>query len=96
MPNNQSIEDLISDAVGQTGADDSATAKFASQSKKIKVKELERLTKQAADSAGLSYVDLAGFPISPEALVLIDEKEAGELKAICFFYNGENIRLASL
>ena len=96
MPNNQSIEDLISDAAGQTGADDSATAKFASQSKKIKVKELERLTKQAADSAGLSYVDLAGFPISPEALVLIDEKEAGELKAICFFYNGENIRLASL
>jgi len=96
MPNNQSIEDLISDAVGQTGADDSATAKFASQSKKIKVKELERLTKQAADSVGLSYVDLVGFPISPEALVLIDEKEAGELKAICFFYNGENIRLASL
>ncbi|MDO8593020.1 MAG: GspE/PulE family protein [bacterium] len=92
----QSIEDLIGDGAAQAGTDDSATAKFAGQEKKIKIKELERLTKQAADQAGWPYVDLAGFPISPEALVLLGETEAEQLKTICFFYDGKNIRLAGL
>ncbi|MDP2709453.1 MAG: GspE/PulE family protein [bacterium] len=92
----QSIEDLMGGAAGQSANDDSAAAKFAGQSKKIKIKELERLTKQAADSAGLPYIDLAGFPLSPEALVLISEEQAKELNTICFFYDGQHIRLGSL
>jgi len=96
MPNNQSIKDLFSDASGQSFNDESASAKFTVKEKKLKIKELERLTKQAADSAGLPYVDLAGFPVSPEALVLIGEKEAGEFNTLCFYYDGKNIRLGSL
>ncbi len=97
MPNNQSIKDLFSDASGQpAGSDESAAAKFKVKEKQLKIKELERLTKQAADNAGLSYVDLVGFPISPEALVLISETQAEKLKTLCFFYDGKNIRLASL
>jgi hypothetical protein len=96
MPNNQSIEDLMNDSAGQPSNDESAVAKFAGKEKKIKIKELERLTKQAADNSGLSYVDLSGFPISPEALILIPEAEAEELNTICFFYDGKNIRLGSL
>ncbi|MFH1255211.1 MAG: GspE/PulE family protein [bacterium] len=96
MPNSQSIKDLFSDASGQSPNDESASAKFAVKEKKLKIKELERLTKQAADNSGLPYVDLAGFPISPEALVLIDEAEAAAIKTLCFFYDGKNIRLGSL
>jgi len=96
MPNGQSIKDLFNDQSGQSLNDESAAAKFSVKEKKLKIKELERLTKQAADTAGLPYVDLFGFPISPEALVLIDEAEAKALSAICFYYDGKNIRLASL
>ncbi len=96
MPTNQSISDLFSDAAGQAGDDESATAKFAVKQKQLRIKELERITKQKAESLGLPYVDLVGFPISPEALVLIDENETKELNTLCFFYNGQNIRLASL
>lgn len=96
MANNQSIEDLIGNGGGQSAKDDTAAAKFAVQEKKFKIKELERLTKQAADNSGLPYVDLSGFPISPEALVLIGEAEAKEFNVLCFFYDGKNIRLGSL
>jgi len=96
MPNNQSIKDLFSDASGQSLNDESAAAKFKVKEKQLKIKELERLTKQAAEAAGIPYVNLVGFPISPEALILIDEAEAKELKTLCFYYNGKNIHLASL
>ena len=96
MSGNQSIEDLIGDSSGQSTNNESAAAKFKVKEKKLKIKELERLTKQAADDAGLPYVDLSGFPISPEALVLVDEAEAKELATLCFFYDGKNIRLGSL
>lgn len=94
MSNNQSIEDLTGG--GQSDGGDSAAATFKVKEKQLKIKEIERLTKQAADDAGLLYVDLAGFPISPEALVLIDEVEAKALKTLCFYYDGKNIKLASL
>jgi type II secretory ATPase GspE/PulE/Tfp pilus assembly ATPase PilB-like protein len=96
MSINQSINDLFSNASGQSTNDESAAAKFSAKEKKLRIKELERLTKQAADAAGLPYVDLVGFPISPEALVLINEEEATALQVLCFYYDGKNIRLASL
>ncbi|MDP2736710.1 MAG: GspE/PulE family protein [bacterium] len=96
MSNNQSIKDLFSDESGQSLNDESPAAKFVVKEKKVKIKELERLTKQAADAAGLPYVDLVGFPVSPEALVLIDETEVKTLLTLCFYYDGKNIRLASL
>ncbi|MBU0722019.1 GspE/PulE family protein [Patescibacteria group bacterium] len=96
MSNNQSIKDLFSDASGQSLNDQSPAAKFIVEEKKMKIKELERLTKQAAQASGLPYIDLVGFSISPEALILIDETEAKALETLCFFYNGANIHLASL
>ncbi|MDO8667734.1 MAG: GspE/PulE family protein [bacterium] len=96
MSNNQSITDLFSDASGQSTNDESAAAKFAVKQKQLKIKELERLTKARAEVEGLAYVDLVGFPISPEALVLVNEAEATGLSILCFFYDGKNIRLASL
>jgi len=97
MPNTQSISDLFSDASGQpAGDDESAAAKFAVKQKQLKIKELERLTKARAEALDLPYVDLIGFPVSLEALVLINEADAIESQTLCFFYDGKSIRLAAL
>jgi type II secretory ATPase GspE/PulE/Tfp pilus assembly ATPase PilB-like protein len=96
MSNNiQSIEDLIAASTGMEPDDNSAQGKFQAKQKEIKLKELERATKKLADETGLPYVNLFGFPISPEALVLISEEKAKALSAVCFFYDGSNIRIAS-
>lgn len=91
----QSIEDLISASSGQALDNEGAQAKFSRRQSEIKTKEIERITNQKAVSSGLPYINLAGFPISPEALSLIKEDEAKELAAVCFYYDGKNLRLAS-
>lgn len=95
MSNIQSIEDLISSSQGKP-ADESAQAKFSKKQKELKIKELERVAKQTADSMGLPYIDLVGFPISPEALSLINEESSVRLSSVCFFYDGNHIRLGTV
>ncbi len=84
-----SIENLIN----PTDDEESVAGRFAKKQGEIKEKEMERETKQAASQLGLDYVNLTGFPISPEALSLIQEERAKEIGAICFYYDGKNIRL---
>lgn len=84
-----SIENLIN----PTDDEESVAGRFAKKQGEIKNKEIERETKEAAESLGLGYVSLASFPISPEALSLIPEIRAKEISAICFYYDGKNIRL---
>lgn len=76
--------------------EESIAGKFAKKQGEIKLKEIERKAVQAAQERNLDYVNLYGFPISPEALSLISEEKARELKVVCFFYDGQNIRLACL
>lgn len=76
--------------------EESVTGLFAKKQREIKLKEIEREAKAKADQLGLSYVNLLAFPISPEALSLIPETKALELKTVCFFYDGKNIRLACI
>ncbi len=94
---NQSIEDLIESSQHRGAADeDSLEGKFEKKQNEIKLRDLERLTAAQAHSQGSLYIDLAGFPISQEALALIDEKEARELNLVCFYFDGKRIRLAAL
>ncbi len=91
----QSIEDLIDSGNGNGQGDDgSVQAKFQHNQEELKKKEFERLVKKQADGFGLPYIYLVGFPISPEALVLVQEKTAKELDVACFYYDGESIRIA--
>ena len=93
----QSIEDLIMASRGKSGQnDESAQAKFQAKQKEISIKERERQTQALADNYGMSYINLTGFPLSPEALGLVDEKKAHEINAVCFFYDGKKIRLATV
>ena len=88
----ESIENLLN----PTGDEHSVAGVFAKKQREIKIKEEERKTQRDAQSLGLDYINLVGFPISPEALALIKEEAAKELKAVCFFYDGRNLRVACL
>ncbi|MBU1778459.1 MAG: GspE/PulE family protein [Patescibacteria group bacterium] len=94
--NVQSIADLIASSHGEPMDDEAPQAKLAQNEKEIKIKELERITQSKANSLGLPYINLFGFPVGPEALMLITEEDAEKLSTVCFYYNGKNIRLASL
>lgn len=91
-----SIEDLISSSQGRPPDEASTEGKFQKKQHEIKLREMERLTNHRAGQMGVPYVNLFGFPISPDALSLIKEEEAARLKTVCFFYDGEKIRLAAI
>jgi type II secretory ATPase GspE/PulE/Tfp pilus assembly ATPase PilB-like protein len=92
---NQSIEDLLA-RTGQNSNDDSVQGKFQAKQQEIKIKEMERMTEVAAANVGMSYINLFGFPISPDALGQISEDTANGLGVVCFFYDGKSIRLGTI
>jgi type II secretory ATPase GspE/PulE/Tfp pilus assembly ATPase PilB-like protein len=85
----------IGNLTGENYDDESVQSQFAEKQKAIKIKELENATKSKAFKKGFPYIDLAGFPISQEAIALIDEKEAEEISTVCFYYDGSNIKVAT-
>lgn len=62
----------------------------------VRLQEKEEEVKTRAAAAGLSYVNLVGFPINPEALSLLPQKEAADLKTISFLYTGPEVRLGAV
>lgn len=76
--------------------DESSMGQLAAKQAQIKLKDMEAETQSLANSLGLNYVNLFGFPISPEALALIKEEEAKRLNTICFYFDGEHLRLATI
>jgi len=90
-----SIEDLINPD-DQIKDEDSSLGKFTKKMQEIKIKEMEAVSSNLADERGVGYINLVGFPITPESLSLIDESEARKLQIICFFNDFENIRLGAI
>lgn len=62
----------------------------------IKKREKEEETARMAAATGVQSINLKGFPISPEALSLIPEEQAREMKAITFLFNGPELRLGTV
>ncbi len=97
----QSIEDLLH----YTGAKNTDSEKPEGQNKtleafdtkmhEVRLKEKEIQTQTQASTIGVPYVNLKGFPISPEALRQIPQEQAEALKTVCFLYTGTEIRIAS-
>lgn len=97
----QSIEDLIK----YVGADQTATKtdpgqetvveKFENKMHEVRLKEQEAEAQKIANQIGFDYINLVGFPISPEALIEIPLDQAKKLKCVCFLYTGPEIRIAS-
>ena len=71
--------------------------KFQHRMKAIGEKEKEKVAEAKAGTLGLPYINLAGFPISTEALSIIPEEDARRLRVVCFLYTGrgKEIRFAT-
>ena len=61
----------------------------------IKLQELERIAQERATELKLPYIDLKGFPVAPDALMLIPREEAEKKRVIAFLHQGDEIRLAT-
>lgn len=61
----------------------------------IRLGGLEVIAKREAEKISLPYINLAGFPIAPEALSLIPREESAKHHIICFFHLGDELRFAT-
>ncbi|NCF74891.1 MAG: hypothetical protein GWO87_00165 [Xanthomonadaceae bacterium] len=74
-------------------ASDEVKGNFKDKIKEIDVKEKEEFVKSDARDLNLAYINLFGFPISQDALKIIDKDKAEKYKVICFFYGSQQMRL---
>lgn len=98
----QSIEDLLQFTGAKSASrpasapgQETAVEKFEEKMKEVRLKEKESEAESQAVALGVQYVNLKGFPISPEALRIVPQERAEQLKTVCFLYTGPEIRLAS-
>lgn len=88
-----SIEDLLNKKALQR--EDSPAAKLAKQQANIRYQAIEDEVAAQAASLGLGYIKLIDFPISPEAITLLQRSEAESFSAVCFYYDEQNIRIGT-
>ncbi len=91
----QSIEDLIHSGDQKTADEDSLEGKFEKKQREIQEHDVERMTSSKAATMAVPYINLINFPIGHEALGLIKEEEARALGIVCFYFNGQNFKLAA-
>ncbi|MFZ5364722.1 MAG: GspE/PulE family protein [Patescibacteria group bacterium] len=99
----QSIEDLLKDpsvlkksTPGQAAAGTKrAQEALAEKMQSIQVKEEREKAQTSAQQKGIPFIDLTDFPISSEALKIIDESQAAELSVVPFLEIGQEIRIAA-
>lgn len=98
MSEMQSIESLLKRTgatSASTGGNATVEEQFEQKMHDIRLKEQEADTQQLAQQVGIPYVNLKGFPVSPEALSQIPREQANALKTLCFLFTGSDIRLAT-
>ena len=93
LPN---INDLLkkSKLPNITSAD--SQAKFSAKMRELDLQAKERETAKRGQALGVGYINLKGFPISPEALVLMPLDQARELKTVVFLQTGDEVRIAAM
>jgi len=97
MPGDQpNINDLLkkSKLPSITSAD--SQAKFSAKMHDLDLQAKERETAKRGAFLGVSYINLKGFPISPDALVLLSFEQAKELKMAVFLQTGDEVRIAAV
>jgi type IV pilus assembly protein PilB len=70
--------------------------KLESKLKVIEIKEKEIETEQMANSIGVPYINLKGFPISPGAISTIAKEDAERLQIVCFSSIGDQINIGAI
>jgi type IV pilus assembly protein PilB len=96
----QSIEDLIAGggapAGHAPGPEATVQEKFEEKMRDVRLRELEDDARRQASLAGVQYVNLKGFPISPEAISQIPKEQAASVMAVCFLYSGSEFRIGAV
>lgn len=82
-------------AKGKTEEELSPTEKLERKITKIELGSKEVEAQQLAQAEDMPYINLIGFAISPDALRLIPQERAKELKTLCFLYTGPELRIGS-
>ncbi|MFA6588392.1 MAG: GspE/PulE family protein [Patescibacteria group bacterium] len=77
-------------------APEEAQEKFKEKMTEIGIKDQERSVQRHAEELQISYINLKGFPIAPEVLVLIPENVSKELKIIAIFRENDELRVAAV
>lgn len=77
-------------------ASEEAEEKLKKKLKEMQLKDVEKETSFRAFQLGLPYINLAGFPIAPEALSLISPEDAMRYQTICFYRTEREAKLASV
>ncbi|MFH1187390.1 MAG: GspE/PulE family protein [bacterium] len=86
----------LSDLMGESFCkDESPTELLRVKMQEINIKQNEKIVQAQAESLGLPYIDLKDFPISPEALSLIEKDEAENLGLLCFYKTEKDIRFGA-
>ncbi|WKZ28612.1 MAG: GspE/PulE family protein [Patescibacteria group bacterium] len=97
MPgDNPSIEDLLKKTKLPSVSTPDAQAKFAAKMRDLDTQAKERETAKRGALLGASYINLKGFPISPEALVLLSQEQAEALQAVVFLQTGDEVRVGAV
>lgn len=98
---NPSIDDLLkkyssdhSERPQITGEE--AQEKFEETMTEIALKEKEKVAATKAAELDFPYINLKGFPISPETLTSVPKELAEKLKIICFLNTGTEIRIGAV
>ena len=72
-----------------------AAEKLEHKLSEVKLSELEKTAQEKAVKLGLPFIDLHGFPVAPEALILLPREESLRLRTIIFLKSGDELRLAT-
>ncbi len=75
---------------------DETKEQFDEKMRAIALKEKEKQVEQEATQKNVPYINLAAFPIGPEAIALIPEAQARAHKALCFLYTGREFRIGAI
>ncbi|MEK7458860.1 MAG: ATPase, T2SS/T4P/T4SS family, partial [Patescibacteria group bacterium] len=70
--------------------------KFSEKMGVISLQQKEDETQKFAGASGFEYIDLKGFPINADALVLVPEEQAKTLQAVAFLFTGPELRLGAV
>jgi len=89
-----SIDDLLKKE-GELASSDTQE-KYEEKMEEIRYKEKEDEIKEKAPVLGVPYINLKGFPISPDTLKLIPKDISEENKLVCFFHGGGEIRVGAI
>lgn len=98
---NPSIDDLLkkysSDQSETPEISGEATKeKFEEKMTEIALKEKEKVAAAKAAELGFPYINLKGFPISPDTLTSVPKELAEMQKVICFLNTGSEIRIGAV